>query len=120
MGCGRPGIAARDLSGTLLAFVNRYNQTARPFNRKYTATDLASNNQPACQRLHDKPPTNLRSHPLSYRVCAEFSWGASRESSFWQLVPAPPTHWESAGLVSAAVVRRRVGASVRASLSSAG
>ena len=30
-----------DLSGTLLAFVDRYNQTARPFNWNYTATDLA-------------------------------------------------------------------------------
>jgi DDE superfamily endonuclease len=31
----------RDLSGTLFAFVDRYNQTARPFNWNYTATDLA-------------------------------------------------------------------------------
>jgi len=30
-----------DLSGTLLAFIDRYNQTARPFNWNYTATDLA-------------------------------------------------------------------------------
>ena len=29
------------LSGTLLAFADRYNQTARPFNWKYTAADLA-------------------------------------------------------------------------------
>ena len=29
------------LSATLLAFVNRYNQTAKPFNWKYTAADLA-------------------------------------------------------------------------------
>jgi hypothetical protein len=28
------------LSGTLLAFIDRYNQTARPFNWKYTADDL--------------------------------------------------------------------------------
>ena len=28
------------LSGTLLAFVDRYNKTARPFNWKFTATDL--------------------------------------------------------------------------------
>ena len=28
------------LSSTLLAFVNRYNQTAKPFNWKYTAADL--------------------------------------------------------------------------------
>ena len=28
------------LSGTLLAFVTRYNQTAKPFNWKFTATDL--------------------------------------------------------------------------------
>jgi len=30
-----------ELSGTLLAFVDRYNQTARPFNWKFTAADLA-------------------------------------------------------------------------------
>jgi transposase len=30
-----------ELAGTLLAFVDRYNQTARPFNWKFTATDLA-------------------------------------------------------------------------------
>ena len=30
-----------DLSATLLAFVDRYNQAARPFNWNYTATDLA-------------------------------------------------------------------------------
>jgi transposase len=30
-----------ELAGTLLAFVNRYNQTARPFNWKFTAADLA-------------------------------------------------------------------------------
>jgi transposase len=29
------------LAGTLLAFVDRYNQAARPFNWKFTATDLA-------------------------------------------------------------------------------
>ena len=29
------------LSATLLGFVDRYNQTARPFNWKFTATDLA-------------------------------------------------------------------------------
>ncbi len=29
------------LAATLLAFTGRYNQTARPFNWKYTATDLA-------------------------------------------------------------------------------
>jgi len=29
------------LAATLLAFTDRYNQTARPFNWKYTATDLA-------------------------------------------------------------------------------
>ena len=29
------------LAGTLLAFVDRYNQGARPFNWKFTATDLA-------------------------------------------------------------------------------
>jgi transposase len=30
-----------DLAGALLAFVDRYNQTARPFNWKFTAADLA-------------------------------------------------------------------------------
>jgi transposase len=31
-----------ELSETLLAFINRYNRTAKPFNWKYTADDLAS------------------------------------------------------------------------------
>jgi DDE superfamily endonuclease len=36
------GFASLDeLAGTLLAFVDRYNQTARPFNWKFTAADLA-------------------------------------------------------------------------------
>jgi hypothetical protein len=30
------------LSQTLFAFADRYNRTAKPFNWKYTATDLAS------------------------------------------------------------------------------
>ena|SRR5579863_1207153 len=30
-----------ELAGTLLAFTDRYNQTARPFNRNFTAADLA-------------------------------------------------------------------------------
>jgi hypothetical protein len=30
-----------DLSSTLLAFADRYNQTAQPFNWKYTSADLA-------------------------------------------------------------------------------
>ena len=30
-----------ELASTLLAFVDRYNQTARPFNWKFTAADLA-------------------------------------------------------------------------------
>jgi hypothetical protein len=29
------------LAATLLAFIGRYNQTAQPFNWKYTAADLA-------------------------------------------------------------------------------
>ena len=29
------------LTAALLAFIDRYNQTARPFNWKFTATDLA-------------------------------------------------------------------------------
>jgi hypothetical protein len=31
-----------DLSATLLAFTARYNQTARPFNWKFTASDLTA------------------------------------------------------------------------------
>ena len=31
-----------DLSATLLAFVHRYNRTARPFNWKFTAADLTT------------------------------------------------------------------------------
>jgi transposase len=32
----------QDLSATLLAFIRRYNQTAKPFNWKFTASDLTS------------------------------------------------------------------------------
>jgi hypothetical protein len=35
-----PGLGA--LSHALLAFVNRYNRTARPFNWKFTADDLTA------------------------------------------------------------------------------
>ena len=35
-----PGLGT--LSYTLLAFVNRYNRTARPFNWKFTADDLTA------------------------------------------------------------------------------
>ena len=31
-----------ELAGTLLAFVHRHNQTARPFNWKFTADDLTA------------------------------------------------------------------------------
>ncbi len=34
------GLGLDELSGTLLAFTSRYNQTARPFNWKFTASDL--------------------------------------------------------------------------------
>src|SRR5712691_10302421 len=44
-----------DLSGTLLAFVDRYNQTARPFNWNYTATDLAR----FLGRINDQQPATL-------------------------------------------------------------
>lgn len=57
---------------------------------------------------------------LGYCSCAEFSWGPSRRSCSWQLVPAPRTRWGSAGFACAAVVWRRAGANVRVSLSSAG
>ena len=50
------------LAAALLAFIDRYNQTARPFNWKFTAADLAGSssesaptrNPPVCQRLPDK------------------------------------------------------------------
>jgi len=44
-----------DLSGTLLAFADRYNQTARPFNWNYTATDLAR----FLGRINDQQPATL-------------------------------------------------------------
>ena len=49
-----------DLSGTLLAFADRYNQTARPFNWKYTSADLA--------RLLDR--INTQQQPASPRQAA--------------------------------------------------
>ena len=65
-----------DLSRTLLSFVVRYNQTARPFNWKYTASDLRTHDThqrtrttaPAGRHPSGgclRPPTNLRPHPLS-------------------------------------------------------
>jgi hypothetical protein len=45
----------KQLSETLLAFVNRYNQTANPFNWKFTAADLTD----LLRRI------SLRCHPLS-------------------------------------------------------
>jgi hypothetical protein len=68
-----------ELSATLLGFVARYNQTARPFSWKFTASDLhdlmnriSKHNQ---QDPHDEPlpqaagqpPTNLWGHPLKYQ-----------------------------------------------------
>jgi transposase len=50
-----------ELAGTLLAFVDRYNQTARPFNWKFTAADLArlldriSAHEHAAQNLAELP-----------------------------------------------------------------
>ena len=72
------------LSGTLLAFVDRYNQTARPFNWKFTAADLTDllhriseheqTRRHATNRPRHRPPdtpTNLRGHPLSlaFNLC---------------------------------------------------
>ena len=60
------------LAATLLAFIARYNHTARPFNWKFTAGDLARllqrisgpprTHQPGRGRL--MTPTNLQRHPL--------------------------------------------------------
>jgi len=46
-----------ELAGTLLAFVDRYNQTAQPFNWKFTATDLARllDRISACEDAAPKP-----------------------------------------------------------------
>ena len=72
-----PGLGT--LSHTLLAFVNRYNRTARPFDWKFTADDLTAllqrisqREQPAtaqqapCPKPPDNPQTNLRCYPLSH------------------------------------------------------
>ncbi len=65
------------LPGTLLAFTDRYNQAARPFNWKYTAADLTEllhriSEHEQANATHQTdfataalPPTNLRVHPLS-------------------------------------------------------
>jgi hypothetical protein len=47
-----------DLSGTLLTFTSRYNQTARPFSWKYTASDLQ-------RHLAAIPAAALQHHPAS-------------------------------------------------------
>src|SRR5689334_1724045 len=44
-----------ELAGTLLAFVDRYNQTARPFNWKFTAADLARLLDRISAREHSTP-----------------------------------------------------------------
>ena len=49
-----------ELASTLLAFVDRYNQSARPFNWKYTATDLATTlDRISAHQQPAKPPASL-------------------------------------------------------------
>jgi transposase len=43
-----------DLSGTLMAFAGHYNQTAQPFNWKYTSTDLAR----LLDKINDRQPAD--------------------------------------------------------------
>jgi DDE superfamily endonuclease len=54
-----PGLGS--LSYALLAFVNRYNRTARPFNWKFTASDLTALLHRISQREHarDSQQTDL-------------------------------------------------------------
>ena len=48
------------LAATLLAFIDRYNQTARPFNWKFTAADLAG----LLQRINARQvPANQTASP---------------------------------------------------------
>jgi hypothetical protein len=48
------------LAATLLAFTARYNQTARPFSWKYTATDLATTlDRISAHQQPAKPPASL-------------------------------------------------------------
>ena len=48
------------LAATLLAFTARYNQTTRPFNWKYTATDLATTlDRISAHQQPAKPPASL-------------------------------------------------------------
>jgi len=49
------------LAATLLAFIDRYNQTARPFNRKFTTADLAGLLQPTSAR--QEPANQIASLP---------------------------------------------------------
>ena len=87
------------LAATLLAFVDRYNQTARPFNWKFTAADLATtcsaasastSNPPATRPAYPRPPdtpTNLRGHPLSHsaRCDTKYRWSpGARLSRRWR------------------------------------
>jgi transposase len=48
-----------ELSRTLLAFVDRYNQTARPFNWKFTASDLTALLRRISERDQAVPPAAL-------------------------------------------------------------
>lgn len=48
-----------DLSGRLLTFVDRYNQTARPFNWRFTASDLGALLRRISEREQPAPPAML-------------------------------------------------------------
>ena len=62
------------LAATLLAFIDRYNQTARPFNWKFTATDLARLLQPdqrppgTRQPCHRPPDDPRRTYGVTHLV----------------------------------------------------
>jgi hypothetical protein len=51
------------LSSTLLAFIDRYNQTARPFNWKFTATDLTVCSTASANMSKPPPRTRWTSRP---------------------------------------------------------
>src|SRR5262249_20528928 len=84
-----------ELARTLLAFVDRYNQTARPFNWKFTAADLArlldristrehAARQPAgLPQAARQPLTNFWRHPLSHPVSHPARPAGDSGRTFW-------------------------------------
>jgi hypothetical protein len=71
-----------ELSRTLLAFVDRYNQTARPFNWKFIASDLTgllrriSNNEQPRPAASQPGNSRVTPHPDEFTRSPTWRWSA--------------------------------------------